>query len=148
LVQILGIRAGALLACKAAGTSEDVRRLVLWDPVPDGVSYLEALRRVQAGILRRNPYLRRSERRDAASEYAGHRLGVRMVEEFRRLDASAYASVPKHKLHLVRTSPADFPVPDVATETADCVCNWETDVEEAILPQPILERLAACLIPS
>jgi pimeloyl-ACP methyl ester carboxylesterase len=145
-VQLLGIRAGALLACKAAGASRDVRRLVLWDPVPDGASYLDALRRVQRGILWRNPYVRRSERRAARTEYAGHRLAARMVGEFRRLDRDVYESVPKEKLHVVRTSPDTFGAAGVTTETIDCVCDWEIDVEQTILPQPVLERLIACLL--
>jgi alpha-beta hydrolase superfamily lysophospholipase len=147
-VQLLGIRAGALLACKAAGASHEVRRLVLWDPVPDGATYLEALRRVQTGILRRNPYLSRSERRGAKGEYGGHRLGERMVAEFQQLDASVYAGVPKPKLHVVYTSPTAIPALGVATEPADCRCDWGTDREEVILPQPILARLAACLMNS
>src|SRR5687768_9524878 len=47
IVQLVGVRAGALLACKAAGVSGDVQRVVLWDPVPDGAEYLEILRRIR-----------------------------------------------------------------------------------------------------
>ncbi len=49
-------------------------------------------------------YLSRAERREALHEYAGHRLSERMLEEFRLLDASAYANVPKSKLYVVNTS--------------------------------------------
>jgi pimeloyl-ACP methyl ester carboxylesterase len=146
IVQLVGVRAGALLACKAAGVSGDVQRVVLWDPVPDGAEYLEILRRIRLGILERNSYLSRVERHEAMREYGGHRLTERMLEEFRLLDARAYSSVPKHKLHVVSTSPADgFPVHDVSRELAPFACNWETDLEAQIRPQPVLERLTACL---
>ena len=51
VVRLLGVRAGALLACRSAGASGDVQRLVLWDPVPDGAEYLQALRRIQGQSL-------------------------------------------------------------------------------------------------
>src|SRR6202171_251981 len=57
VVRLLGVRAGALLACRSAGASSDVQRLVLWDPVPDGASYLQALRRRQVALCERNLYL-------------------------------------------------------------------------------------------
>src|SRR5439155_12672106 len=103
-VQLLGVRASALLACRSAGAFSDVQRLVLWDPVPDGAGYLQALHRIQVAIIERDLYLSRAERRETLHEYAGHRLSERMLEEFRLLDASAYWSVPKSKLYVVSTS--------------------------------------------
>src|SRR5256885_8152492 len=104
VVRVLGVRAGALLACAAARASSDVQRLVLWDPVPDGASYLQVLRRSQAALSERNLYLSRAERRNAMHEYAGYTLSERMVEELRLLDRSAYSSVPKNTLRVVSTS--------------------------------------------
>ena len=70
VVRLLGVRAGALLACKSTGALNDVQRLVLWDPVPDGASYLQDLRDVQATLLEQHFYLSRDERREARQEYA------------------------------------------------------------------------------
>jgi alpha-beta hydrolase superfamily lysophospholipase len=147
VVQLLGVRAGALLACRSAGTSGDVQRLVLWDPVRDGAGYLRALRRIQMAIIEGNLYLSRAERRQTLHEYAGHRLSERMIEEFRLLDASAYLSVSKSKLHVVNTSSEDgFPVPGVSQDVARFACNWETDLDNnLIMPKPVLECLSACL---
>jgi pimeloyl-ACP methyl ester carboxylesterase len=146
VVRLLGVRAGALLACRSAGALSDVQRLVLWDPVPDGAGYLQALRRIRLAMLERNPYLSRAERRDAMHEYAGHRLSERMLEEFRLLDVNTYSSVPKSKLHVVSTSSAaGFPVPGVPHDVARCVCNWEADGGDRIMPRPVLERLIECL---
>ncbi|MBI4206770.1 MAG: alpha/beta hydrolase [Betaproteobacteria bacterium] len=145
-VQLLGVRAGALLVCKYAGARDDVQRLVLWDPVPDGAEYLRVLKRVQASIFERNRYLSHRERREAMHEYGGYWLSASMVEGFRSLDASTYSSVPKHKLHVVSTSPAaDLPAPGVFQGVAGVAYGWETDLEGPILPQPLLERLTACL---
>jgi uncharacterized protein len=145
-VWLLGVRAGALLACKSVGATNSIQRLVLWDPVPDGVGHLESLRRVQMAMLEGNYYLSRAERRKAMHEYAGYHLSERMREEFRSLDASAYSSVPKCKLRIVSTSAkTDFSVPGVPQVVAPFRCGWDTPANEVIMPRPVLERLSACL---
>jgi len=145
VVRLLGVRAGALLACRSAGASSDVQRLVLWDPVPSGAGYLQALRRIQVAI-EQDLSLSRAERREILHEYAGYRLSERMLEEFRLLDASAYSSVPKSKLYVVSTSSeAGFPVQGVPQDVARFACNWETALENLMIPSPVLERLSACL---
>jgi len=148
-VRLLGVRAGALLASKSMGTSSNVRRLILWDPVPDGADYLRALRRIQAALVEEHFYLSRAKRREAMHEYAGHRLSERMLEEIRLLDANTYSSVPTSKLHVVTTSSAtQFPVLGVTQDVARFACNWETDVEDLMTPRPVLERLIECLTKS
>jgi hypothetical protein len=120
-------------------------RLVLWDPVPSGAGYLQALRRIQVAI-EQDLSLSRAERREILHEYAGYRLSERMLEEFRLLDASAYSSVPKSKLYVVSTSSeAGFPVQGVPQDVARFACNWETALEKLMIPSPVLERLSACL---
>src|SRR3989475_1681374 len=77
-VRLLGVRAGALLACAAARALSDVQRLVLWDPISDGAGYLQVMRGIQVGLSERNLYLSRAERREAMHEYAGYTLSDRM----------------------------------------------------------------------
>jgi pimeloyl-ACP methyl ester carboxylesterase len=145
-VRLLGVRAGALLACKAVGATKGVQRLVLWDPVPDGAGYLQARRRMQAMMLQQNASLSRGERREAMHEYAGHILSKRMLHEFSLLDASTYASVPMSMLHVVSTaSETRFPVPGVPQEVIPFSCDWDTLADNVIKPRPVLERLSACL---
>jgi pimeloyl-ACP methyl ester carboxylesterase len=151
VVRLLGVRAGALLACRSVGACGDVQRLVLWDPVPDGAGYLQARRRIQEAILERDLSLSGAELSERLHEYAGYCLSERMLEEFRSLDSSTYSSVPKRKLHVVRStsSEAAFPVPGVLQDVAQFACNWETDFENLLVPKPVLERLInACLIQS
>jgi hypothetical protein len=83
-------------------------------------------------------------------EYGGgYRLSDRMVNEFRALDSSAYSNIPSSKLHVVSTSsPSAFSVAGVSEEVSQCACNWETHEEDLVMPQPVLERLVACLIAS
>jgi pimeloyl-ACP methyl ester carboxylesterase len=149
-VQVVGVRAGALLACKALGKSRDIRRFVLWDPVPSGAYYLRSLRSIQAKMLERIP-LTRADRREAVNEYGGHRLSDPMIAEFRSLDASAYSSVPKSKLHIISTSAAaaNFPVQGATQCEESFTCGWENDTtEDLLMPTIVLERLTSCLTTS
>jgi pimeloyl-ACP methyl ester carboxylesterase len=43
-VSLIGLRFGATLAALTASRRQDIDRVVLWDPVPDGRSYLEDVR--------------------------------------------------------------------------------------------------------
>jgi uncharacterized protein len=51
-VSLVGLRLGATFAAMAACRRSDVERLVLWDPVLDGASYLEEMLTLQRGWLR------------------------------------------------------------------------------------------------
>ena len=147
VVRLLGVRAGALLACRSACAFNEVQRLVLWDPVPDGAGYLQALRRIQVEILERDLYLSPAERRETLHEYAGHRLSKRMLEEFRHarceyiLECSEEQAVRRE--HVVGTPV--FPCREFPREVARFACNWETDLEDLMMPKPVLERLSTCL---
>jgi pimeloyl-ACP methyl ester carboxylesterase len=146
VVRLLGVRAGALLACRSVGAGGEVQRLVLWDPVPDGAGYAQLLRRNQAALCARNLYLGHSERREAMDECAGYTLSRRMPEDLRSLDANAYSSVPTGMLHVVSTSSAyAFPVQGVPHDVAPYACNWDTLADNVIVPRPVLESLVACL---
>ncbi|MDO3722402.1 alpha/beta fold hydrolase [Marinobacter sp. chi1] len=43
-VALVGLRLGAILAARAAIESNDVSRLILWDPITDGEGYLEEIK--------------------------------------------------------------------------------------------------------
>jgi hypothetical protein len=96
--------------------------------------------------LEGNFYLTRPEHRETLHEYAGNRLSERLVEEFRALDASAYSSISKSKLYVVSTSyEAGLPVSGGVLDMPRFACDWETDLENLLMPKPVLERLSACL---
>jgi pimeloyl-ACP methyl ester carboxylesterase len=149
VVRLVGVRAGALLACAAARGLNAVQRLVLWDPVSDGVSYLRALQCIQMKLCEQNLYLSRAERDEAMKEYAGFNVSRRMLEEFLLLNASIYSSVSKCKLHVVSTSShSEFPVPEVSHDLAPFRSGWDTLANEILMPRPVLERLIICLTKS
>lgn len=148
-VQILGVRAGGLLACASIGAASEIQRLVLWDPIDCGNAYLQAICHAQEQNLKNNFRLSRAERRDAISDFGGWRISERMLEEFRSLGPCAYARVPNNKLRVVSTAPVEgFSLPGVTTDVLPYPCNWESNGENLINPQPVLEHLFTCLMNS
>ena len=149
VLRLLGVRAGALLACSSMGASGDVQRVVLWDPVADGAAYLRALRGEQAAVCARNVHLGHVERREARREYAGYTLSDRMVAQLGSLGADIYSNVPAGILHVVGTAPeAGLPRYGVAWDVAGFRCDWGALSSELIVPRPALERLVQCLTQS
>lgn len=145
-VRALGVRAGALLACRALGSLAEVRRLVLWDPVISGSDYVRELKRLQSTILERNVYMGRGQRQDAREEFAGYRVSDRMVKDLRSLDDGAYREVENKELRVVRTSPRHgFGIPGVEPELVPFECGWERGSEDLMMAQPVLEKLLECL---
>ena len=142
-VRIVGVRAGALLACKSVGAANDVERLVLWDPIANGVEFLRELHCMQATMVERNVYLSRAERREAMRDQGTYRLSERMAAELGLLEADIYERV-RNKLRVVCSSPArGLPLDAVPHDLVEQPCDWWAIDEELIIPRPILERLIA-----
>lgn len=144
--RLLGVRFGALLACKSMAACREVQRVVLWDPVDNGVKYLEELRHIQEKICEEGLSLSSAQRQQFRHEHAGYQLSESMEEEFRSLDASAYSNVPANMLQVVSTTPdAVFTVAEVPQEIIRFACNWDTNLDDLLMPKPVLERLSKCL---
>ena len=148
-VQILAVRAGALLVCASVEVVLEVERLVLWDPIHDGPGYLQALRSYHLQNVENNFKLSRVESREVINDIAGWHISERMHEEFISLNSDLYSLVPKNKLHIVHTALASNFLPQgVIRDIVSYPCNWESDDEDLINPQPVLERLYECLTKS
>jgi len=147
VVQLVGVRAGGLLACAFAGKRSDVRRVVLWDPVPDGSTYLESLHRIQTDRVRRNTRLSRADRMAAMEEVRGFRPSGTMLSELRSLDAGLYGAVGASRLHVVSTATEHcLPVDPLTFDVVRFGCRWDTESEDVLIPGSVLERLRKCLI--
>jgi len=139
--RVVGVRAGALLACKSVGAETDVERLVLWDPPAQGIEFVKDLRRMQEAMVERNPYLSRAERREAMIDHGTYRLSDCVVEELSSLDADIYERV-RSKMRVVSSSSAHCLVLDsVPQELVEYPCDWQAVNEDLIIPHPILERV-------
>jgi len=145
-VRIVSVRASALLASMSIGAANDIERLVLWDPIPDGSKYLQALNREQLAVLEQHHFLDRTMRHKLTCDYDMYRMSEQMMDEFRTIDSDVYSNVPRNKLRVFNTTSADeFPVQGASRDTVRHACNWETNTEGLIMSQPILEGLSKCL---
>ena len=68
-VRLLGVRGSALLVCKSGGKRDDVDRIVLWDPAPDGTALRDSLEREQDHLVREHLYMDGPERREVRQEF-------------------------------------------------------------------------------
>lgn len=145
--RLIGVRAAALLACRAAQAIPDLGQVIMWDPVPSGSSYLETRRALQRKLLGRNRHISRDDRAGSAKDYAGYRLSPRMVAEFEALGIHDVTSVPPHKLRVVRTTAEPIAGTEhVRGHAEQFACNWDIDGEDLMMPQPVLERMISCVI--
>jgi len=148
-VHLIAVRAGALLAARSMEALDCVRRLVLWDPVADGATYLQELRDLQARCIEQHFYMSGADRVEASRECAGHLVSNRMIEGFATLDTNVYASVQKDKLHVICTRKANELHLDGASHfVVPPACDWSA-IETRITIHPVMsELLKACLASS
>lgn len=140
-VRIVGVRAGALLACKSVGAASDIERLVLWDPLTKGLELVEDLRCMQAAVVERNPTLSRAERREAMTDFGTYRLSDCVVEELSSLDADIYERV-QGKMRVVSTSSSHgLALEAVQHDVVEYHCDWQEANEQIIIPHPVLEQV-------
>jgi exosortase A-associated hydrolase 2 len=93
-VTLVGLRFGALLAARVAAERPSlVERLVLWDPILDGRSYLEELfATCRAQVLPYRDLTPRPASAGGGFEVLGYPVSERMMRDFQALDVRAFAA--------------------------------------------------------
>jgi pimeloyl-ACP methyl ester carboxylesterase len=107
-VSLLGLRFGATLAALAAARRDDVQRLVLWEPVADGSSYVEE------GFADHRTWLERYARwrrmpvaavADPGDEILGFRLTTAMRRSIGAVQLAQLQRAPSHVMVIERAGP-------------------------------------------
>ena len=143
--QLLAVRAGALLACRALSDKTAVHNLLLWDPVPSGAQYLEELRKLQTQIMNCIP-LTPNERALAMQEFAGHRLSEVMIRELQDLNTPNRTAIRAERIQLLITREGTRPLlSDTSTKIVPCAVDWTSDAEDQVFLRVLLEHLVSCL---
>lgn len=146
-VNLVGVRIGGLLLCKALPRIDNIGRVVLWDTVRDGASYLQTLRAITKRLLERNPFLRGADRQAAARDYAGQELGERMVQELTEIGSDVLANLDATAYEALYTDEAyALPASVKHCTYTPFPCNWGTDSEALLMPQPVLESIRESLV--
>jgi alpha/beta superfamily hydrolase len=140
--RVLGVRGSALLACQAVRARNDVGRLALWDPVPNGREYCMSLQREQDYMLKEHLHLAGADCRKIRAQFDLYRMPIEMWEEWSTLDASVYSDVGGAELRVVRTENGDpFEFDNVEQTLVDVTVDWEVTNSGVFLCQPVLESL-------
>ncbi|HVU49081.1 MAG TPA: alpha/beta hydrolase [Polyangia bacterium] len=107
-VTLLGLRFGATLAALAAARRDDVDRLVLWEPVPDGTSYLaegRAEHRAWADLYAAWRRLPRRQVEDPGDEILGYRVTAAMRASISMVDLATLSRTARDVLVIERAAP-------------------------------------------
>jgi pimeloyl-ACP methyl ester carboxylesterase len=101
IIGVLGLRLSAAVVLQACGCRDDVRALVLWDPVIDGPRHLDELDALHRRWLR-GSFAREAERAGRASsrEILGFALSETLVSEILELDLQLPARPSREALWL------------------------------------------------
>ncbi|AMM24061.1 serine aminopeptidase domain-containing protein [Variovorax sp. PAMC 28711] len=158
-------RLGATLALRSAGAARELKRLVLWDPIVDGATYVKELRVTQAATLdlafyARSPswYVAKPELATSPlTESMGFGISAELADQIARLRSSDLA-VPASVPATVFASPDDTNVAGwckaqsagvrrVALETLVHPIVWTSDplANSAIVPSEVIRRLSTLL---
>jgi pimeloyl-ACP methyl ester carboxylesterase len=144
-VNIIGVRAGALLACRALASRRNIRILILWDAIPDGAVYMADQKIKQKRLIAEAP-VAAADYRVAAEEYAGCRLSDGLVRNFSALGAETYSMLKANAAHVIATTGvAPVPVPNDQLATLPFDCDWNNDTEDQLMPRIVVEHIVQCL---
>lgn len=153
-IGLVGLRLGAALAALGCRERDDVRSLVLWEPVTDGASYLDHLVSGHRRMIRdRHPPLRDGSGAGGEREAFGFPIPDGLREELQGLDllelgdpgveaGGLVASRPDERCrelhHRLREAGADFELRNVPTEG-----TWERmdEAGQALLPREALDTV-------
>jgi pimeloyl-ACP methyl ester carboxylesterase len=151
-VALIGLRVGATLAAGAAGSRDDVRQVVLWDPVLSGHDYVARLLEVQDQWRQGRPAVRFPRGYVPPPELIGFPLPDAVRAEYEQLDLSS-VRLPRDARFDVVLSSEDQRAPveacmralgvPVQVQVVPSAGDWHrpSAVHLALLPHEILQAI-------
>ena len=146
-VNVLGIRAGSLMAIRAAGRRGGIRKIVLWDPVVDGADYVRSMRAIHSRVVARNRYMSKKDKGLALAEFDLRSGASDIYRDLDKLDVSSELANLAVQPAVILTTNVPAPMLDKACFLpVPFDCNWLTDSEDIMLPRPVLEKIRESLV--
>lgn len=150
-VSLLGVRFGATLAALAASSRRDIDTLVLWDPVPQGRTYVADLQRMQDQWIKARPWLNLSSAEH--DEMIGFPLTSEMRAAFEATDLASLTAWPARKIVLLSSSDAPGQLAEqiarthsgVTAQQVACDCQWDRPeaVHLALLASEMVQSISS-----
>ena len=138
--RLVGVRAGAICAVNAARTRKDITRIVLWDPIRSGPAWMEGVAATQRDLIHRHGRRGANVSPEATvTAYATYRFSPRMTVDLEAVRDDIWTAGQPAPRVLVTREGAWPEGGSVVLERY--ACNWETDAEDIMVPNVVLERL-------
>jgi len=153
-LSLVGLRLGATLAALLAARNGDVERLVLWEPVMNGEEYLAELAKRHRDFFDGRPKPRGLVESSPPDELLGFPVSPSLRESIGRLDLLRLTRAPAPRILLLSSvSEAAHPLlarleqlgtaADYEKLTGARVWVREGELNQAVVPQPVLQRIAS-----
>ncbi len=143
-VNVVAIRAGAMLAAKALMARAEVKSFVFWDPVFDGAAFIRSLQEMQRALMLELP-LTRSDATAAREELVGYRLNHDLVDQFRVLGPEVYGEVSRATVQVVSTISQKAAELDFAQYNhVQYDCGWDRATKDRLMPRSVIEAIVRC----
>jgi pimeloyl-ACP methyl ester carboxylesterase len=146
-ISLVGFRFGGLLACRYSGPHA-VDRVALWDPILNGATFVEHLRRVHAGLLKAHRGMTARDRERAlAEELVGYRMTNGFVDSLAREHIEG-AAVTASSVWVVRSESEDEGWDgyggDLHIHGVPYVCQWGHHNSRLLFAHDVVARLKQC----
>jgi len=105
---VVGLRLGATLALMSGALRGEIERLVLWNPVIDGKTYLEELLSLQKEMLCFRPRPKTRQKPEDYIEVLGFPLSNLLCDQLRALDLLRLLQRPAHNVLMLESYPVPF----------------------------------------
>jgi uncharacterized protein len=152
-VRLIGVRLGATLAAQVAMDNQDVKVLVLWDPIVNGEAYVKHLEQTHRQLVATHKRRRPVSVAEIGPELVGFRVSELMLQKLRAvllpdwpgLLSSGERSVRLvlgaggHSDDVVRQARAS----GVSVQHLSINCNWATHSQAVLPPHEVLGALSS-----
>ena len=145
VVRVLSARGGALIVGRALPGVEAVDRIVFWDPLTSGDTYVAELEKAQRQMVDWNIDLKGRDREEAFSDLGTFRTSDRFVSDLRAL-GEPLDSIDQKSCRIVSTDAGmSFGSAEVRIEHVEASCRWANLSEDLINPRPVLSELVRAM---
>jgi len=152
-VCVLGLTLGATLSLISTAKVDRVAGLILWDPMIDGVAYVQSLKDWQAGTIASGAIPERPAHQldDTHTEVLGYAFSAELLDEISRIDPLAIERAPADRILVLETGGESRTASlrehlqhlgaSVDSQTGHAPQTWRQEPYQAVIPHAVLTRI-------
>ncbi|MEL6300060.1 MAG: hypothetical protein AAFV47_10600 [Pseudomonadota bacterium] len=143
-VNLVVVRAAALLLPRWLERADAVGKIVLWDPIWQGTPYIDTYFQHRKMSNFRNRWLTNADRKSVAGELLGFPFPEALARELEGADITGWTA-PAHTV-AIYTEPPPADAPQLNSRQVRFGCNWHQFSDDILMPGPVLEEIRQCLL--